>query len=91
MGEDVNHGDHITLVVVSQIYNIQFRFSPPYAPGHTANLQSWDGNLRNPELPLFLLGHFAEGGGQHYVCIKFCLSAGARQTDGRKCRTFATV
>ena len=38
MGEDGTHGDHITLVVVSQIYNIQFRFSPPYAPGHTANL-----------------------------------------------------
>jgi len=33
-------------------------------------LISWEETVRNFAMPLILLGHFAEGGGEHYVCLQ---------------------
>ena len=51
------------------MYNIQFLVFSTVGPEAT-QLISWDGNSCRPEMPLVLRGHFAEGDGEHYVCLQ---------------------
>ena len=69
MGRDGTFEDHITLDVMSRMYNIQFLVFSTVGP-EAMQLISWDGNSCRPEMPLVLLGHFTEGYGEHYVCLQ---------------------
>jgi len=69
MGLDGTYGDHITLGVISRLFNVQFLVFSNIGPEAT-RLISWDGETRNPDMSLILLGHFAENDGEHYVCIE---------------------
>ena len=69
MARDGTHGDHITLHVISLLYNVQFLILSTLGT-HATQLVSWGGDLRDPSMPLIVLGHIAEDHGEHYVCLQ---------------------
>ena len=58
------YGDHITLDAISQMYNVHIQVISSLGPQATANNNQENGRQT------MVLGHYAEGQGDHYVCLK---------------------
>ena len=65
MTKESTHGDDVTLLVPSRLYNIQFLIASADGPEYT-DLISPDGGY-SEQMFLLTLGYFPEGRGEHYV------------------------
>ena len=66
MNKDGTYGDHITLQAASNIFNIQITVHSSLAVEATPMISPFtEVGVTN-----FNLGHFAEGQGEHYVCLE---------------------
>lgn len=66
MSQNGTFGDHITLQAASNLFNIAFVVISSLGAGATATLSPMDSN----PLCTFMLGHYAENAGEHYVCLE---------------------
>ncbi|CAM1329778.1 Uncharacterised protein r2_g3891 [Pycnogonum litorale] len=75
-------GDHITLQIVAQLYNVNIVVISSHGPGHCA-VVSAGGNFDDDAATLFL-GHWPEGHGEHYLSLDGALSdfVGSGGADG---------
>ena len=65
MSENGTFGDHITLQAAADLYNVEFQVLSSNGPGYTTTVSPMAAN----PLCTFILGHFAENDGEHYVCL----------------------
>ena len=66
MNKDGTYGDHITLQATSNIFNVQITVHSSL--GVEANTMI--APFTEVAVANFNLGHFAEGQGEHYVCLE---------------------
>lgn len=67
MAQHGTYGDHITLQRASQIFNVQFVVVSTLGLDATSVISP--SGCYCESLPLLVLGHFAEGHGEHYVSL----------------------
>ena len=67
MTKESTYGDHLTLLAMSRLYNVQFLIASADGPEY-AVLVSPDGTYSNQTF-LLTLGYFPEDKGEHYVSI----------------------
>ncbi|KAL8621113.1 hypothetical protein ACOMHN_048155 [Nucella lapillus] len=72
MAKESTYGDHITLLALSRLYNIQFMIVSADCPAYNVLILP-DGTYSAPTF-LLTLGYFPEGRGEHYVSISFDLN-----------------
>ena len=65
MARDGTYGDHLTLQAAADVFNIQIVI---YSTLGTMATQTISPMNSSPTVT-FYLGHFAEGAGEHYVCL----------------------
>lgn len=65
MARQGTYGDHLTLQAAADVFQIEIVVYSTLGPSATQNIAPTNG------IPLatFYLGHFAEGAGEHYVCL----------------------
>lgn len=69
MSSEYEYGDHITLMTLSDLFNIQILIVSSLDDGNT--LISPDGSTSfRRDIPVIALGHFHEGGGEHFVTLE---------------------
>ncbi len=70
MSVNGTYGDHLTLMGMANLYNVQFVI---YSSLGIAGRRIISNNIESkliPSVPIIYLGHYAETEGEHYVCIK---------------------
>ncbi|XP_049926648.1 uncharacterized protein LOC126406426 [Epinephelus moara] len=67
MAQHGTYGDHLTLQRASQIFNVQFLIVSTLGLDATSVISPSGGYFENS--PVLILGHFAEGQGEHYVSL----------------------
>lgn len=67
MGQQGTYGDHITLQRASEMFNVQVLIISTLGPDATS--LTTPSNMYDENLPLVILGHIAEGHGEHYVSL----------------------
>jgi len=67
MKKDSTYGDHVTLLALSRLYNVQFLIVSADGPEYSVFISS-DGSYSQQTF-LLTLGYFPEGRGEHYVSI----------------------
>ena len=65
MARNGTHGDHLTLQAAADIFNIQIVVYSTLGAMATQTISPTNGC----PIVTFYLGHFAEGAGEHYVCL----------------------
>lgn len=65
MNQGGTYGDHITLQAASNLFNVQIILHSSLGEEATVNVSPVTGAA----VATFHLGHFAEGNGEHYVCL----------------------
>lgn len=65
MSQNGTFGDHIMLQAASDLYNVEFQVLSSNGPGYATTVSP---TTASP-LCTFILGHFAENDGEHYVCL----------------------
>jgi hypothetical protein len=66
------HGDHITLQAAANLFEIQIVVLSCISASHDRLIfPSVNGQFMNTT-PTAILGHYAEGHGEHYVCLQPC-------------------
>jgi len=65
MSQNCTFGDHITLQAASNLYNVAFRVLSSNGPGYVTTVSPVAAN----QMCTFILWHFAEDDGEHYVCL----------------------
>lgn len=65
MARNGTHGDHLTLQAAADIFNIQIVVYSTLGATATLTISPTNGC----PIATFYLGHFAEGAGEHYVCL----------------------
>lgn len=68
MTQNGEYGDHITLQRAAEMFNVQFLVISPL--GINASTVVSSSNTYSDTSPLLVLGHFAEGQGEHYVSLE---------------------
>ena len=68
MAKEHEYGDQITLQAISQLFNIQILIVSTLNDGTTL-ISSTGEPVLNQSLPLIVLGHYAEGQGEHFVAL----------------------
>ena len=66
MNKEGTYGDHITLQAASNIFNVQITVHSSLSVVTNTVIQPFTG----AGVAHFNLGHFAEGQGEHYVCLE---------------------
>lgn len=66
MSNDGTYGDHLTLQAAANMFLIQINVYSSLGPSATQTISPMDGN----PVAAFSIGHFAEGAGEHYVCLR---------------------
>ena len=66
MAQDGTYGDHLTLQVAADLYNVDFTVISSLGPSATTIISP----LQSLPLDSFHIGHFAEGDGEHYVKLQ---------------------
>ena len=67
MSQQGTYGDHITLQRASELFNVQVLVISTLGPDATTLIAP--SNIYDENLPLVVLGHIAEGQGDHYVSL----------------------
>ena len=67
MRKESTYGDHVTLLALSRLYNVQFLIASADGPEHTILISPDDDY--SEDVFLLTLGYFPEGRGEHYVSI----------------------
>ena len=67
MKKDSTYGDHVTLLALSRLYNVQFLIVSADGPEYSVFISS-DGSYSQQTF-LLTLGYFPEGSGEHYMSI----------------------
>ena len=65
MSQNGTFGDHITLQAASNLFNVAFLVLSSNGPGYETTVSPVAAN----PICTFILGHFAEDDGEHYVCL----------------------
>ena len=65
MSRNGTFGDHITLQATSNLYNVAFQVLSSNGPGYETTVSP----VAATPICTFILGHFAEDDGEHYVCL----------------------
>lgn len=66
MAQNGEYGDQITLQAVAEIFNIEIVVVSSLGPDATAVIAP----TSSTPMAQLQLGHFAEGHGEHYVCVE---------------------
>ena len=65
MAADGTFGDHLTLQAIANLFLIEIHVYSSLGPGATQTISPLNGF----PIATFSVGHFAEGNGEHYVCL----------------------